>query len=349
MPKPTTPVPKLRDDEQKLIKRIRRAIPAPREGGVPRDLLLGIGDDAAMLRPSSHRDLVLSCDAFLEGIHFIGSSHPPDSVGYKCLARATSDLAAMGARPRYFLMSLALPAERTGPWLDRFLFGMRRAARALGIQLAGGDTSRYPTVVVNITVIGEVVRGRAVLRSGARPGDQIYVTGRLGAAQLGLELMRSGLGGRKDLQRFLAPHLYPRIPLALGQWLSRRRVASAMMDISDGLSTDLARLCRASGVGARILTDSIPTVQVPAALCERGLEPLRMALHGGDDYGLLFTVPTHFVEGLRRAPGSGELARIGEITRERQIVLVGSGGRAQPLPAMGWDSFRKPARRGARR
>lgn len=345
MPKPATPM----QDEQELIERIRRAIPAFTGSMVPRGLLLGLGDDAAVLRPSSHRDLVLSCDAFLEGIHFIGSSHPPDSVGYKSLIRATSDLAAMGARPRCFLMSLALPMERTGQWLDKFLLGMRRATRALGIQLAGGDTSRYPTVVVNITVIGEVVRGRAVLRSGARPGDQIYVTGRLGAAQLGLELVRSGLGGRKDLQRFLAPHLYPRIPLALGQWLCQRRVASAMMDISDGLSTDLARLCQASGVGARILADSIPTVRVPAALRKRGRDPLQMALHGGDDYGLLFTVPPRFVEVLRRAPGSGGLARIGEITRERQIVLVGSDGRAQPLPAMGWDSFRKPVRRGAGR
>jgi thiamine-monophosphate kinase len=337
------------DDEQKLIERIRRAIPAPRGAGVPRDLLpLGIGDDAAVLRPSPHCDLVLSCDAFLEGIHFIVSLHPPDSVGYKSLARATSDLAAMGARPRYFLMSLALPSERTGRWLDRFLFGMWRAARALGIQLAGGDTSRYPTVVINITVVGEVARGRAVLRSGARPGDQIYVTGRLGAAQLGLELVPSGLGRRKDLRHLLAPHLYPRIPLALGQWLSRRRAASAMIDISDGLSTDLARLCQASGVGARVVSASIPTVRVPAALRDHGLDPLQMALHGGDDYGLLFTVPPHLAEGLRQAPNPGELCRIGEITQERQIVLVGTDGRAQPLPAMGWDSFRKP-RRGAGR
>ena len=330
-------------DEQVLIQRICRAINAPRSwasGG----LRLGIGDDAAVLRPSSGREWALSCDSFLEGVHFLAFKHAPDSVGYKSLVRAASDLAAMGAKPRYFLMSLALPPTRTGKWLDQFLAGMRRAARALGIVLVGGDTSRYVTVAINITVIGEVEPGRAVARSGAEPGDGIYASGRLGAAQLGLELLRKGLGRRRALRRFLGPHLYPRVPLALGRWLARRRVASAMIDLSDGLSTDLARLCRASRVGARLEAGSIPAVRVPAALSRLGLDPGKMALHGGDDYGLLFTVPPRLSKQLRKAPGSGEISRIGDITRNKQIVLVGRDGRARPLPAMGWDPFRKKRR-----
>ena len=328
------------NDEQVLIQRICRAINAPRSPASV-GIRLGIGDDAAVLRRSSGCEWVLSCDAFLEGVHFLTSKHAADSVGYKSLGRATSDLAAMGAKPRYFLMSLALPPARTGKWLDQFLAGMRRAARALGVVLIGGDTTRYATVAITVTVIGEVEPGRAIARSGAEPGDGIYASGQLGAAQLGLELVRQGLGKRRALRRFLGPHLYPRIPLALGQWLARRRVASAMIDVSDGLSTDLARLCRASQVGARLEADSIPAVRVPAALSRLGLDQQAMALHGGDDYGLLFTVPPRLARQLRSAPGSGEISRIGEITRNKQIVLVGHDGRARPLPAMGWDPFRK--------
>lgn len=327
-------------DEQSLIQRIRRAFAAP-GSRVSRDLLLGIGDDAAVLRPPRRSEWVVSCDAFLQGVHFLASGHPADSVGYKSLTRATSDLAAMGARPLYFLMSLALPAGLAGKWLDELLAGMRRAARVLGTILVGGDTARYPRVVINITVIGEVERDRAVARSGARFGDGIYVTGRLGAAQLGLELVRSGLSGRPYVRRLLTPHLYPRIPLALGQWLARQRIASAMIDISDGLSTDLARLCAASGVGAKIVADDIPTVRVPPSLRGRRFDPLQMALHGGDDYGLLFTVPPHLAKRLREAPDSRGIKRIGEITRNRRVVLVGADGRARPLLAMGWDPFRR--------
>lgn len=330
-------------NEQNLIQRIRRAL-AGTASKVPRDLLLGIGDDAAVLRRSRGREWVVSCDAFLEGVHFLASGHPPHSVGYKSLARATSDLSAMGAHPQYFLMSLALPARLTGAWLEKLLAGMRRAARILGIVLAGGDTARYPRVVITITVIGEVQSGRAVARSGARPGDGIYVTGRLGAAQLGLELVRTGLSGRPDLRRFLRPHLYPRIPLELGQWLARQRIASAMIDVSDGLSTDLAHLCTASGAGARVMAADIPTARVPSSLRGRGFDPLQMALHGGDDYGLLFTVPARLAKRLREAPDSQEITRIGEITRNRKVLLVGANGRARPLPAMGWDPFRRRRR-----
>lgn len=333
------------DSEGQLIRRIARAIPSGFGGRARDGLRLGIGDDAAVIVPGRGAELVLTCDAFLEGVHFLADVHPPDSVGYKSLVRATSDIAAMGAKPRFFLLTLAIPVGRTGVWLDGFLRGMARAARSMGMCLAGGDTTRSSRVSISITVLGEIAVGRAVTRGGARPGDIIYVSGRLGGAQLGLELMRKGLGRDRRLRRWLRPHLYPQIRLELGNWLAQRRVASAMMDISDGLSTDLARLCAASGVGARIGSDRIPLVLTPAALSRRlgkvRLDPLRMALDGGDDYELLFTVSPRRARNLRGAPGFSELTAIGEITDRKKIVLVGADGTGKPLEPRGWDPFRR--------
>ncbi|MGH9737702.1 MAG: thiamine-phosphate kinase, partial [Candidatus Acidiferrales bacterium] len=306
---------------------------------------LGIGDDAAILAPASSTDWILTCDAFVEGVHFLRDLHPADSVGYKSLARAASDIAAMGAVPRAFLLTLALPASLTGRWLDGFLAGMKRAARNLDVRLVGGDTTRSPQVFISITVLGELPRGQALRRSGARPGDLIYVSGRLGCAQLGLELLRGARQGRKAAdtasRAALQQHLCPRIRVELGAWVAQRKIASAMMDISDGLSTDLARLCKASGVGACIDAQRIPCVQLPKfpprKLRGTRLDALQLALDGGEDYELLFAVPRRNVSKLRGAPGFSQLTAIGEITRERKIVLVDSAGRARPLIPGGWD------------
>jgi thiamine-monophosphate kinase len=323
--------------EDQLIERIRRAVPSRSRGS----LRLGIGDDAALISPRKGFELVLSCDAFLEGVHFFANRHPADSIGFKALARATSDLAAMGAQPRLFLLTLALPASRTGKWLDEFLRGMGRAARQLGMRLAGGDSTKSARISISVTVLGEVGRGRAVTRSGARPGDILCVSGRLGGAEQGLKMVQSAAlkasnSREKDRGRLLRPHLYPQIRVALGAWLAARRVASAMIDISDGLSTDLARLCAASHVGARIWAPRIPCVKVLPAL---KMDPLQMALHGGDDYELLFAVPRRKMQRLRRAPGSAEIVAIGEIERGAKITLVDDGGRAKILRPGGWDPF----------
>src|SRR3984893_19468096 len=175
--------------ERELIERVTRSLPSQVGPG----LRVGIGDDAAVIRPSAGVEWVLTTDAFIENVHFLLRVHPPEAVGYKALARATSDLAAMGAQPRYFLLGLALPRSCTAKWFDRFLKGMSRAARRFGLVLAGGDTTRNPQAAINLTVIGEVVPGRAVLRSGARPGDMICVSGALGEAELGLRLLLQGL------------------------------------------------------------------------------------------------------------------------------------------------------------
>lgn len=326
--------------EDKLIGRIRSRIPSA-EGGL---LRLGIGDDAAVLRPAPRADWVITCDQFLEDVHFLAAAHPPEAVGYKALARATSDLAAMGARPQLFLLSLVMPMKRTGRWLDRMLTGMARAARKYGLRLAGGDTAQSPAghskIGLNITVIGLAERGRVLRRSGARAGDAIFVSGRLGAAQLGLELVLRGLHRERRWERLLAPHYYPAIHLDLGQWLAQRRLASAMMDISDGLSIDLHRLCQASGVGAQLHAQQIPCVAVPGELHALKIDALNLALHGGEDYALLFTVPRRRAGQIPRSLRGTKLTRIGEIIRGRGVTLITANGKSLPLEPRGWDHFR---------
>jgi thiamine-monophosphate kinase len=333
--------------EDKLIKRVIAALPSEKRVPSPfarrKGLRLGVGDDAAVLHGSGHADLVFSCDAFIEGVHFLPGKTPADSAGYKSLARATSDLAAMGAVPTFFFLTLALPASRTGAWLDKFLQGMAKAARQLGIRLAGGDTTKFPKVMLSVTVVGEVQPGHAITRAGARPGDLIYVSGALGGAQLGLEVLQRGFGAKPQYRRSLQPHLYPQIRLELGAWLARHRLASAMMDLSDGLSTDLSRLCAASKVGARLMEARIPCVQVPNALAASrlNLNPFELALHGGEDYELLFTVPREKRPQLSKAPGFKHLSEIGEITPGKRVVLADSAGRSRPLTPAGWDPFRR--------
>ena len=250
----------------------------------------------------------------------------------------------MGASPRFFLLTLALPGTRTGTWLDAFLKGMARAARDLGIRIIGGDTTRSASIFISITVLGEIALGRALTRSTARPGDIIYVSGKLGRAQLGLELVLRGHARDRTLHALLQPHLYPKIRANLGSWLAHHRIASSMMDLSDGFSTDLARLCTASHVGAKIYTNQIPTASIPAAAANkfgnRKLDPLQLALQGGEDYELLFTVSPRQIKNLRRAPEFSALTAIGEITRNRKILLVHADHREIPLKPAGWDPFR---------
>jgi thiamine-monophosphate kinase len=328
--------------EDQLIRQIAAAIPSRRGRRAHGNLILGIGDDAAIFASRTKKEWIVSSDAFIEGTHFLSSNYPPESVGYKSLTRAASDICAMGASPELFLLTIALPRSRTGKWLDQMLRGMGRAARGLGIRLAGGDTTTSSSVLISITVFGQVRLGRALTRSKARPGDILYVSGPLGRAQLGFELVRKGLGLERRFANLARPHLYPRIRVALGRWLAERGAASAMIDISDGLSTDLARVAAASRVGARLWTEAIPRVRVPAPASRAlgGLDPLEMALHGGDDYELLFTIPRRHVKWLEAAPGFRELTAIGEITRERRILLEDAAGRSHPLDPRGWDPFR---------
>ena len=326
----------VREDE--LIERVRRRFPSAGRG-----LSIGIGDDAAVLRPGAGMEWVVTTDAFFENVHFLRNVHSPKAVGYKALARATSDIAAMGARTRYFFLTVGLPDACTGAWLDDFLDGMARAARRFGLILAGGDTTKYPLVVASLTVIGEIDRGKAILRSGARPGDLLYVSGRLGEAELGLCLIHRKLHKQKRWTRLLKKHFYPEPRLALGEWLVAHRCATSMIDTSDGLSTDLGHVCKASNVGAVVWAPKIPVVRIPPELHRLGLDPLNLALDGGEDYELLFTVPKKFSNSLPRRVQGVPVTVIGEITREKRVILVRSDGSRTPLQPKGWDPFLKKA------
>ena len=324
--------------ENDLIRRIRAtgALSTRRDSPIR----LGIGDDAALFSPRRGYQTILTCDWFLEGTHFLRDKHPADSVGWKCLARALSDVAAMGGEPRCFLLSLTLPVSHTGRWLDQFLGGLRRAARRFQCPLAGGDTTRRREILINVTVVGEVRAPRALLRSGAQVGDIIFVSGRLGEAEWGLQHIRSKSRIRKN-DPALKKHLYPAPRIALGRWLADHRLVTSMMDLSDGISADLPRLCAASGVGARLDTSQIPAVRVPNRSAFEQRDPLDLALNGGDDYELLFTMRPRKASRLPRTFQGIPLTVVGEITRERKLTLVRRGGRKQTLPPGGWDPFRR--------
>jgi thiamine-monophosphate kinase len=261
-------------------------------------------------------------------------------VAYKSLARAISDIAALGGEPRCFLLSLALPEARIGAWLQKFLLALRAAARTMQCPLAGGDTTRRNEILINITVVGECQRGRAILRTGARPGDAIFVTGTLGEAEYGLQLARNSSGPVNSRDARVRKHLFPEPRLAAGQWLAKHRFATAMMDLSDGLSTDLPKLCQANRVGARIIQRNLPSVTIPENRRAPKFVPAELALHGGDDYELLFTVARKNVKRIPRKIGRVRVTRIGEITSGKQITLVRESGAIEKLKSKGWDPFR---------
>jgi thiamine-monophosphate kinase len=317
--------------ENDLVARIERVFGTARS----KALRLPPGDDAALWIPTRGFEMALTCDWFLEGTHFLRDKHPADAVGWKCLARAVSDIAAMGGKPRCFLLNLALPRTLTGHWFGEFLRGLRRASQALHCELAGGDTTRHDKVLINVTVIGEQRRGRAILRSGAAPGDEVYVSGTMGEAELGLRELRRVRGMAKPTSAALRKHLYPEPRLALGEWLAENRLPTAMMDLSDGLSTDLPRLCAASGVGAIVESDSLPVSSLA-----RVEDAQNLALHGGDDYELLFTVGRRNARHLPKGFEGLRLTRIGEITRKRKILVHHAKKKTVPLACGGWDPFR---------
>ena len=328
-----------------------------RMGTAGRGLALGIGDDAALVRPTARRELILTSDWTIEDVHFRLKLHPPDSVGHRALARALSDVAAMGGRPRWALVSLAISQSLPDVWVKRFYGGMVRLARRFGVAIVGGDTSVVPDrISIDVVVVGDILRGRALRRSGASPGDQIFVSGRLGLSTLGLKLLESGGKSQTRPSRdALRAHLYPEPQCALGEFLARRKLATALMDISDGLSIDLARLCRASGVGARLWESLLPVpvavvtaVSSPPKKSPRHknravatLDPLQLALHGGEDYQLLFTVPSRAAAKLPLQLCGVPLHHVGVIDSGNAVRLVRASGKVEPLTPAGFDHFRK--------
>ena len=334
-----------KSSELELIAAIRAR--ATRFGSA--GLRLGIGDDCALLRVRPGEELAVTTDLSLDGRHFRLDWHTPESIGHRTLARGLSDLAAMGARPVAAFLSLGLPAELTRSrrnqksdvdksWIVRFYNGLLALAETHQTPLAGGDLAQSPLALADIVLVGAVRRGQALLRSGARAGDLLYVTGQLGGAALGLDLLTQNPGRAlntawaKEQEKNLAPHLYPQPRLAQGRALAKRKLASAAMDLSDGLSIDLPRLCAESHVAAEIEAEALPLF--PGAT-------LAQALNGGEDYELLFTA--HPEVKLPRVLAGAPLTRIGRIVPTRKgrptVAVVSKDGSKRPLDPDGWEHF----------
>src|SRR5664280_1467486 len=308
--------------EKLLIERVRRAATVRGQCAGR-----GIGDDCAVLPlPRGHEALVTT-DFSLEDVHFRREWHPPDSVGHRSLARGLSDIAAMGGIPRAAFLSLALPAELPQSWVDKFVAGLLKLASRYSVSLAGGDTAQSPDgVLADIVVLGSVPTGKAVLRSGARAGDFLYVTGTLGAAVAALNQLRDG---KKLRPKSHPKHFYPEPRLAVGQFLREKKLVSAMIDISDGPSNDLGHICEESGAGAVVYAETVPAAG--------GKGGLTLALHGGDEYELLFTARPQ-----RRIPkqiAGVPVTRIGEILSGKQMRLATADGKTQVLKPAGWEHF----------
>ncbi len=315
-----------------------------------KNITLGIGDDCAILRPPSGSEILVTTDFTLEGRHFRRDLHPPESVGHRCLARGLSDLAAMGATPIAAFLSLALPASMLKnaagrAWITRFFNGLRTLSDLHRVPLAGGDTSESPgaDILADIVLIGHAPKGKALRRSGAFAGDALYVTGHLGGAATELSTMmrRKRLANAKATEDH--PHLFPEPRLDVGEALLRRGLATACIDLSDGLSSDLAHLCRASKLSAEIEQTALPIH--PIARKSGAAVALQSALHGGEDYELLFTAPAS-----RPMPTSlagVAITRIGTLKKrssgQPMMTLLAPDGTRTELKPGGWEHFAKPS------
>ena len=314
--------------EAELLSAIRRLLdePAP-------DVIVGVGDDAAVVRGGSG-DLVLTTDAMVQDRHFELGSTAPRDLGAKAIAASVSDVAAMAASPRFALCALTLSDRVDAAWTMELFGGIREASEDYAVRLVGGNLSKADTVSVTVTVSGEVAPGRAVTRAGARPGDVVAVTGSLGGAAAGLRLGRRR-GGWSDLElAAIRRHVRPTARVGEAAVLARHGV-TAMIDLSDGLGADLARLCEASEVGASLRLDDLPVDAVATR---------EEALAGGEDYELLATLPS-----IGAVASAGDelletfgvaFTAIGTVAEGGTIVAEGSDGREQALGPLGWDHFR---------
>jgi thiamine-monophosphate kinase len=307
--------------ERALIERLRRRT----SGASSTALAGGIGDDCAVLRPPQGQELLVTTDFCLENVHFRRAWHPARAVGHRCLVRGLSDIAAMGGKPLAVFLSLALPATIPQRWVDGFFDGLLALADRWNVPLAGGDIAQSPQgVMADIVVIGSTPKGKSILRSTAQTGDLIYVTGELGLSVAALNRFRSG---KRPTPSSVPRHFFPEPRIDAGQ--SLRELASSMIDLSDGLSTDLSHICEESKVGAVLYADSIP----------RGRNELDLALNGGEDYELLFTAGPK-VRIPRQICGVPVCA-IGEVVARRGMWLADSSGKRSILKPQGWEHFRR--------
>jgi thiamine-monophosphate kinase len=325
--------------ENRIIQLLQRRYPS-------KSALLkkGIGDDAAVLGfPQAEEHWSVTTDMLLEAIDFRREWTSPRLLGQKSIAVNLSDLAAMGARPRFFTVSLALPSDISEKWILEFYEGMTDPDCAKGAQLIGGDLSHSKSgIAISITALGESLNRKVLYRSGGKPGDILYVTGILGKSGAGLRLLQDGrTHPRSKAQRdALQCHQAPEPRCEEGLWLAQSGFVSCMMDLSDGLSMDLPRMCAASGTGAEIRPADIPIFPESR---QWGCDPVELALHGGEDFELLFAVKAsqnHLFE--KKYPSKfSKATRIGKLTGAAgRIWIVGPGKNRQRLPERGYDHFR---------
>jgi thiamine-monophosphate kinase len=347
--------------ERALIERIRARVPTP-----PDWVRVGIGDDAAVVAPERNTFDVVTTDALVEGVHFDLAFVPPRAVGHRALAASLSDLAAMGARPRAALLSLGLPDALPAGDFDALVDGLLALAAVYGVALIGGNIARSPgPLLVDVTALGSAQERRILRRAGARPGDVMFVSGRIGSAAAGLEWCRAhgaaaaqAIGPEQDRVReraadggrdpapaafrAAARFLYPDPRIRLGWALARNRAASACVDLSDGLADAVHQLASASGVGAIVDGDAVPIADDVRVWFEaQGRDPLVSALTGGEDYELLFTMPARHqrvLQAVARQVGGLPLTRVGVLTRDPRVMLR-RDGRDGPLPP-GFTHFR---------
>ena len=316
---------------------------APAAGPAPRRIVVGIGDDAAAWQPSRSHLSVVTTDALVDGVHFASEAMPADAVGHRAMAANLSDVAAMGARPVLATVALGVAPYAGEAWILDCYRGMSALAARHGARIVGGDIVASPVLSLALTVVGEVARPRLKRRDGGRPGDVVAVTGPLGASRAGLELLRRSPAGVEPGARAAARLAFerpePRVPQ--GRWLAASAHVHAMMDSSDGLSTDLARLARAAGCGATV--DAVPVHPAAAAVARAaGADPAAYALDGGEDFELILAVAprafAHLSAAYRARFGSPLLA-VGRLERQPGLRLRGAGGERE-LVAAGWDHLR---------
>jgi thiamine-monophosphate kinase len=325
--------------EKALIAQIRRMAESSSQGrtlGSKHAVSTGIGDDCAVLRLPPGQEFLVTTDFTLEGIHFRRDWHPPDSVGHRCLTRGLSDIAAMGGKPVAAFLSLAIPKDLPQSWVRRFSSSLIRLAKKFGVTLAGGDTAESPSgILADIIVVGTTPKGKSVLRSGARLGDRIFVSGELGGSAAAVLRMKH-TSKKKLNPRDYRRHFYPEPRIRLGRILREKKLVSAMIDTSDGLSTDLAHLCEESHVGAELDATLIPRATVGQPSREVDLD---LALHGGEDYELLFTSPPG--KSIPAQIAGVALTQIGRITHPPKIFLRDARGIAREFKPQGWEHFQR--------
>jgi thiamine-monophosphate kinase len=324
--------------EHALLARILARLPRPGA-----QILVGPGDDAAVIEPGRNHRLVVTTDALVEHVHFSRSWSQPQHIGYKALAVNLSDLAAMGATPRWALLSLALPHDLDATVVDGIIEGLSALARSHGVSVAGGNITRSSGgLIIDVTAGGEVKPRRWLTRSGGRPGDELWVSGALGTGRAGLEMLREGTGATAAESRCVARHVQPEPRVRLGVTMASARAARAAMDISDGLADAVRQLAGASGCGARVSAALLPIhPEARAWWTGRGVDAIDGAVAGGDDYELLFAVPQRGggrLRNVRHHVAEPALTKIGVLTRDQALWLE-RDGRQVPWPD-GFEHFR---------